>query len=86
MMNQELDKMLKQGAAETGPLHNAKKHPIPPADENRHTDRPPREAEGRAGKAAGAQEDATQHSAAEAPEVVAEARRYMVNGTTAHNA
>ena len=43
MMNQELDKMLKQGAAETGPLHNAKKHPIPPPDENWHTDRPPQE-------------------------------------------
>ena len=42
MMNQELDKMLKQGAAETGPLHNATKHPTPPPDENWHTDRPPK--------------------------------------------
>ena len=86
MMNQELDKMLKHGAAETGPLHNAKNTRYHLRTRRGTQTAPPREAEGRAGKAAGVQEDATQHSVAEAPEVVAEARRYMVNGTTAHNA
>ena len=83
MMNQELDSMLRQGAAETGPLHDAREYPIPTAESGPHTARPPREAEGHAQRAVGAQEDATQHSAAGAQGVAAAARQYTVNGTTA---
>ena len=42
MMNQELDQMLKKGAAETGPLHEARQHPIQTADKEENTARPPK--------------------------------------------
>ena len=42
MMNQELDSMLRQGAAETGPLHGAREYPIPTAESGPHTARPPK--------------------------------------------
>ena len=83
MMNQELDSMLRQGAAETGSLHGARECTIPTAVSGPHTQPAlPSESEGHAQRVVGAQGDATPHSAAGAQEATAAARQYTANGTT----